>query len=147
MTKPASAALRPLTLKVLEQRAGADAGADAIASAVRRSYDDLTRVSIPLIGKVGLEALTGRAIHLAQRECPGLVQPADSAGRGQGAGSFAEFVEGLAQRDAAFAADCGAALIGTLTGLLVTFIGEPLTLGLLRKAWPDAFPDPGPTER
>ena len=29
----------------------------------------------------------------------------------------------------------------TFTGLLVTFIGEPLTAGLLRKAWPDAFSD------
>ena len=145
MTKPASAALRPLTLKVLEQRAGTKADAEAVASAVRRTYDDLSRVSTPLIGRVGLEALTSRALHLAQRECPSLIQSV--ASRGQGTGSFAELVEGLAQRDAAVAADCGAALIGTLTGLLVTFIGEPLTLGLLRKAWPDAFPDPGTTEK
>jgi hypothetical protein len=134
-------------LKVLAQRAGTNAEADAVASAVRRTYDDLSRVSIPLIGKVGLEALTGRALHLAQRECPGLVPPVGSARRREAEGSFAELVEGLAQRDAAFATDCGAALIGTLTGLLVTFIGEPLTLGLLRKAWPDAFPDPGTTEK
>jgi len=25
--------------------------------------------------------------------------------------------------------------------LLVSFIGEPLTVGLLRQAWPDAFDD------
>jgi hypothetical protein len=146
MTKPAVAALRPLTSNVLAQRAGADAGADAVAAAVRRTYDDLSRVSIPLIGRVGLEALTSRALHLAQSECPGLVQVVYSARQGQGAGSFADVVESLAQRDAAVAADCGGVLIGTLTGLLVTFIGEPLTLSLLRKAWPDAFLDPGATE-
>jgi hypothetical protein len=32
-------------------------------------------------------------------------------------------------------------VFATLTGLLVTFIGEPLTARLLRKAWPDAFAD------
>jgi hypothetical protein len=147
MTQSGSAAFRPLTLKVLALRAGAEADADAIASAVRRTYDDLARVSVPLIGKVGLEALTGRAVHLTQRECPGLIQPADSARRGQSAGPFSQIVDGLAQQDAAIATDCAAALIATLTGLLVTFIGEPLTLGLLRKAWPDAFPDPGTTEK
>jgi hypothetical protein len=130
----------------LAQRAGAGAGAQAVADAARRSYDDLVRVSAPLIGRVGLEALTGRAIHLAQREYPALLQPVDSARREPRAEPFAQIVEELAHRDAAIASDCAAALIGTLTGLLVTFIGEPLTLGLLRKAWPDAFPDPGTTE-
>ena len=28
-------------------------------------------------------------------------------------------------------------LIGELIGLLITFIGEPLTLSLVREAWPD----------
>jgi hypothetical protein len=146
MTQSGSAAFRPLTLKMLALRAGAEADADAIASAVRRTYDDLARVSVPLIGRVGLEALTGRAVHLTQRECPGLNASADSARRGQGAGPFAQIVEALAQQEPALATDCAAALIGTLTGLLVTFIGEPLTLGLLRKAWPDAFHDSGTTE-
>ena len=34
--------------------------------------------------------------------------------------------------------DGGAAVVAHLLGLLVTFIGEPLTLRLVADAWPDA---------
>jgi hypothetical protein len=145
MTQPRAARLH--VLQVLAQRAGTDAGAEAVADAARRTYDDLARVSVPLIGKVGLDALSGRAVHLALRKCPGLVQPAESSRRGQAEGAFAQTIEGLGQQDAAFAAECAAALLGSLTGLLVTFIGEPLTLGLLRNAWPDALTDTVTTEK
>ena len=37
--------------------------------------------------------------------------------------------------------DEAAAFIAHLLGLLVTFIGEPLTLQLVRESWPDASLD------
>ena len=73
MTALGNAALRQLALKVLAQHAGSAAGAEALAAAAHRAYDDLARVSAPLIGQVGVDALTGRALHLAQREYPWLV--------------------------------------------------------------------------
>jgi hypothetical protein len=138
MTALGNAALRQLALKVLAQHAGPAAGPEALAVAARRAYDDLARVSAPLIGQVGVDALTGRALHLAQREYPWLVptrkpEPPE--------GPFAQIKICLEQEDPALAIECVGAVLATFTGLLVTFIGEPLTAGLLRKAWPDAFPD------
>ncbi len=40
----------------------------------------------------------------------------------------------------------GAIVLAELLGLLVSFIGESLTLTLVREAWPDASMDPPPTD-
>jgi len=52
---------------------------------------------------------------------------------------FAEVISRLARQEPAVATEAAGALFATFTGLLVTFIGEPLTARLLRKAWPDAL--------
>ena len=132
------AALRRLALKVLAQYAGPAAGAEGLAAAARRAYDDLARVSAPLIGQVGVNALTGRALHLAQRDHPWLV-PTREPERAEG--PFAQAMIHLERQDPAVAAEAAGAVFATFTGLLVTFIGEPLTARLLQKAWPDAFSD------
>ena len=136
MTALGDAALRQLALKMLAQHAGSAAGAAAVAAAARRAYDDLARVSAPLIGQVGVDALTGRALHLAQRDYPWLVETREP---GHAQGPFTQVIVGLERQDPAVAIEAAGAVFGTLTGLLVSFIGEPLTVGLLRKAWPDAF--------
>ena len=138
MTALGNTALRQLALKVLAQHAGPAAGAEALLAAAHRAYDDLARVSAPLIGQVGVDALTGRAFHLAQREYPWLIptrepEPAERP--------FAQVKLCLERQDPAVAIECVGAVLATFTGLLVTFIGEPLTAGLLRKAWPAAFSD------
>ena len=138
MTALENAALRQLALKVLAQHAGSTAGAEALAAAARRAYDDLARVSAPLIGQVGVEALAGRALHLAQREYPWLVQTREP---GQAERPFTQVIACLERQDPAVAIEAAGAVFATLTGLLVTFIGEPLTARLLRQAWPDAFAD------
>jgi hypothetical protein len=136
MTALDNAALRQLALRVLAQHAGSAPGAQALAAAARRAYDDLARVSAPLIGQVGVDALTGRALHLAQRDYPWLAHPREP---GQAEGPFAQVIVGLERQDPAVATEAAGAVFATLTGLLANFIGEPLTVGLLRKAWPDAF--------
>lgn len=65
-------------MKVLTQHSGSAEGAEALATAARRAYDDLAHVSTPLIGQGGVDALTARALHLAQREYPWLVEAAES---------------------------------------------------------------------
>jgi len=131
-------ALRQLALKALTERAGSAAGAGALAAAAQRAYDDLARVSAPLIGQVGVDSLTGRALHLAQREYPWLVHTREPE---QAEEPFAQIVFCLERQDPAVATEAAGAVLTILTGLLVTFIGEPLTARLLRKAWPDAFSD------
>src|SRR5688572_22815108 len=130
MTAPGNAAQRELALKVVTQHAGPAAGAKAIAAAARRAYDDLARVVAPLIGQGGFEALAARALHLARQEYPCLVQtrqPEDAAG------SFSQVVDCLERQGPAVATEAAGAVLATLTGLLVTFIGEPLTTRLVRK--------------
>jgi hypothetical protein len=138
MTTLGDAALRQLALKVLAQHAGSAASAEALATAANRAYDDLARVSAPLIGQAGVDALTGRALHLAQREYPWLVKTREPE---QAEEPFAQVILCLQRQDPAVATDAAGAVFATFTGLLVTFIGEPLTAGLLRKAWPAAFSD------
>ena len=135
MTAPGNAALRRLALNVLAQRAGPGAGAEALAAAARRAYDDLAQVATPLIGQAGVDALTGRALHLAQREYPWLVHIGDPQ---QSDRRFAQVISSLERQDPGVATEAAAALFAAFTGLLVTFIGEPLTARLLQKAWPDA---------
>ena len=152
MTTLEIAVLRQLAARVLMQQAGPDADAAALAAATRRAYDELARVVAPLIGQVGVDALAGRALHLAQREYPWLVHtregtpvwtertprtpPPEQAER-----PFAQVIFCLERQDPAVATEAAGAVFATFTGLLVTFIGEPLTASLLRKAWPDAFSD------
>jgi hypothetical protein len=136
MTALENAALRQLALKVLAQHAGPAAGAEALAAAARRAYDDLARVSASLIGRGGVDALTGRALHLAQREYPWLVPSREPE---HTEGPFAEVVACLERQDPAVATEAAAVVFATYTGLLITFIGEPLTARLLGTAWPDAF--------
>ncbi len=138
MTGVGDAALRRLALNVLTQQAGTGADAGAIAAAAQRAYDDLVRVSAPLIGEIGVAALIGRALHLAQRQYPWL---ADARAIEPTGGPFGPIVVCLQRQDPAVATEAAAALFAQLAGLLVTFIGEPLTLLLLRKAWPGAFAD------
>lgn len=68
-----------------------------------------------------------RALAMAKLEVPSLeaarVMPEGSLGGSAGVA-----------RDA----DAGVIVIARLLGLLVTFIGELLTLGLVNDAWPDA---------
>ncbi|MBA3886064.1 MAG: hypothetical protein H0X67_10080 [Acidobacteria bacterium] len=142
MTSTGDVALRQLALNVLAARAGSGAGAPALAAAAGSAYGDLVRVFSPLIGRMGVEALTGRAVHLANQQHSWLVparepdQVPDPVNEAIG-----QVIAGLARQDLAVAADAAATVFALLTGLLVTFIGASLTTSLLRQAWPDAFFD------
>jgi hypothetical protein len=131
-------------MRALAQRKGSIAGAGAIAAAAQRAYEDLTRVSAPLIGDVGVNALTGRTLYLAQRQYPWLVHAREPEAWN---GPFEQIVFCLERQDPAVATEAAGAVLTTLAGLLVTFIGEPLTAHLLRQAWPDAFSDANTEER
>ena len=136
MTALGNPALRQLALRALAQRKASIADAGALAAAAQRAYADLTRVSAPLIGDVGVNALTGRSLYLAQRQYPWLVQTREPE---QWDGPFEQIVFCLERQDPAVATEAAGAVLATLLGLLVTFIGEPLTVQLLRQAWPDVF--------
>jgi hypothetical protein len=138
------APLRQLALNMLTRAAGSGADAKTLAAATQRAYDDLARTLVPLIGEVGVTALTARAWHLAQRDDPRLALTRDSTPAGE---PFAQLRFSLEQQDdPAVAADAAAVALAILLTLLVTFIGEPLTMSLLRRAWPDGSSDPSTQE-
>ncbi len=86
-------------------------------------------------GADGFISLLRRALALARAEVPAarnLALKADCSLEG---------LERIAADSGAAAAEVAVAITAHLLGLLVTFIGEPLTLRLLREAWPDASPD------
>ena len=136
MTPPEHTAQRALALALLARRTGPTAGAEAIAAAADRAYDDLTRVLAPVIGDIGVTALTDRALRLAQREYPWLL-PAREPKYAEA--KFSQIAVSLERQDPAVAADAAAAALATILGLLATFVGEPLGERLVRVAWPDAF--------
>jgi hypothetical protein len=140
---PGSVALRQLARRVLARRAGGANGTNAngvesLVAAANRAYDDLVLASAPVIGQTGVDALIGRAVHLAQREFPWLPT---AATRDRLGGSFADVLASLQKQDLAVATDATAAVFATFAGLLIIFIGESLTAHLLDRAWPDAARD------
>ena len=84
-----------------------------------------------LMGKVGFRELLSRALALADSEVPWL-----RAVHVKADGSFEGLDELGAQvgRDEIF--EGRVVLLAQLLGLLVTFIGEDLTLRLVREVWP-----------
>lgn len=94
---------------------------------VSRVCDKLRRPLTTLAGAAGFRSLLARALTLAKQESPAL-----SAWEVQADGSL-QAVNGEA-------AQSGAVLIAHLIGLMITFIGEALTLRLLHDVWLD-LPD------
>jgi hypothetical protein len=133
-----------LALNLLVLRAGNAPDAKALAAAARAAYDDLARVSAPLVGQAGVDALAGRALHLSQRQHSCLKQIPEPDQLDE---SMARVVACLQQQDPLVATEAAAALFAILIELLVTFIGKPLTTRLLRQAWPDVFVDALTQER
>ncbi len=95
---------------------------------------DKLRISLTrFAGADGFASLLRRALILARAEMPSL-QSVNVGEDGR--------LEGFQQLAAdtgtgAAAAAAAAAVTAHLLGLLVTFIGKPLTLTLVREAWPD----------
>jgi hypothetical protein len=111
---------------------------------ILRIYEKLRQSLSAFAGVAAFESLAFRALTQAKSEAPGLwaVQVAQG-GSLQGLGQFEPQIDmdkDLADRFPA--GDGGIILIARLLGLLLLFLGDALTLSLLRNTWPDeAFDD------
>jgi hypothetical protein len=92
--------------------------------AVCRVCDNLRRPLTTLVGAAGFRSLLARALTLAKRESPVL-------------GAWEVKADGSLQGLNGEAAQLGSVLIAHLIGLMITFIGEVLTLRLLHDVWLD----------
>ena len=135
MTENLGAAGRQIARRVLMRHAGPAPDAAAVAAAASRAYEDFSRVLAPVIGDVGVAAMTDRALHLSTREYAWL--PVREPGTADT--PFPRALEVLGRQDPLLAADAAAAILGTIVSLLATFIGDPLAVRLVRQAWPGAF--------
>jgi len=95
--------------------------------AVCRVCDKLRRPLTTLTGAAGFRSLLSRALTLAKQESPVL-------------GAWEVKTDGSLQGLNGEAAQSGDVLIAHLIGLMITFIGESLTLRLLHDVWLD-LPD------
>ncbi len=111
---------------------------ESMGSATLCVYEKLRQSLSAFAGVAAFESLAFRALTQAKSEAPSLwaVQIA-ADGSLQGLGEFEPQID----IDKDLAGEGGTILIDRLLGLLLIFLGEALTLSLLRLAWPGAALD------
>jgi hypothetical protein len=130
-----SPSVRDLAQRLLAAEAATERSADAPAHAAVRVIVKLGNCLTEFAGADGFAALMRRALTLARVEEPSLRNVKLMAD-----GSLEGF-EAIAHDPATGKSDVGVAITAHLLALLVTFIGHPLTLRMVREAWPDAGVD------
>ena len=130
-----SASTRAWAQRLLAVEAAIQSASDAHGREAVRVCEKL-RISLTRIaGADGFTALLRRALALARADVP-LLQTVKVT-----ADCRLEELEDLFAGSGNAGTEAATAIITHLLWLLVTFIGEPLTLRLVREAWPDASLD------
>jgi hypothetical protein len=125
--------MRDLAHRLLMYEAGAGKASGPTESPTLRVYEKLRRSLGEFVGVAGFQSLASRALTLAKPEVPSLDAASVAAdGTLQGLGE----IENQFEIDKNLAGDGGIILLARLLGLLRIFLGEALTLRLLRNAWP-----------
>ncbi len=124
---------RHLARRLLAYEAVAGENSEPAESAAFRVCAKLRRPLITLAGVAGFRSLLSRALTLARAEAPSLSTVQVAAD-----GSLKGLDEPEPHTAKEQARDGGAILIAHLIGLLLTFIGEGLTLRLVQDVWPEA---------
>lgn len=107
--------------------------AEAEANAALSIFEKLRASLSKIVGVAGFQALLARALALAKAEADWL-----EAVRIQPDATLTGLSEVAQQQPANAVAEGYTALVAHLLGLLVTFVGEALTLCLVRDIWPEA---------
>ena len=124
---------RDLALRLLAYENAAGKTSEPTEFAAFGVCERLRGPLIALAGVAGFRSLLSRALTLARAEAPSL-----SAVQVAADGSLKGLDELEPQTDKEHARDGGAILIAQLIGLLLTFIGEGITLRLVQDVWPEA---------
>lgn len=139
---------RDLAHRLLVYEAAAGKTSEPPESATLRVYEKLRQGLGEFAGVAGFQSLASRALVLARTEAPSL-----SAVRVAADGSLRSLGEFEHQMDIdkdrageSPVGEEGVILIARLLGLLLIFLGESLTLSLLRVKWPEVALDDCNTE-
>jgi hypothetical protein len=134
MSPPVS---RQLARRLLTYEAAAGKNSELTESAAFRVCEKLRQPLSTLAGVAGFQSLLSRALTLARAEAPSL-----SAVQIGADGSLKGLAELGPQIDKDMSKEGGAILIAQLLGLLLTFIGEGITIRVVQGVWPEsAFDD------
>jgi hypothetical protein len=134
--------MRDLAQRLLAYEAVAAKTSEPIEFATRRVYEKLRLGLSEFAGVAGFQMLASRALALTRTEAPSLSAVRISLdGSLLGLGQGLEEVEHQTNIDKDRASESradegGIILIARILGLLRTFLGETLTLSLLRATWP-----------
>jgi hypothetical protein len=132
---------RNLAQRLLAYEAGEGESSEPTELAFFRVYEKLRRHLCALAGIAGFQSLASRALTLARSEAPTLSAAHITAdGCLQGIG---ELDPRLNDHETG---EWEVILVAQLLGLLVTFIGEALTLQLVRDVWPETASDDSDSE-
>jgi hypothetical protein len=131
--------MRDLAHRLLTYEAGLSKTSEPMESPTARVYEKLRRSLGEFAGAAGFQSLALRALTLARPGSPRLnAVTITEDGSLQGLGE----IENQFTIDKDQAGEAGIILIARLLGLLRIFLGEALTLSLLRNAWPgEVFDD------
>ena len=126
-----------LARRLLSYEAAVSKNSKATESAAARVCEKLREPLCSLAGVAGFRSLLSRALALARAEAPSLTAVLVGTD-----GSLKGLDELEPQKDKDLSNAGGAILVAQLLGLLLTFIGEGVTLHLVQDVWPDsAFDD------
>ena len=133
---------RRLAQRLLACEAVAGGNSEPAESAAFRVCAKLRQPLTIFAGLAGFRSLLSRALTLARAEAPSL-----SAVQVAADGSVKGLDELASQTGKEQAGDGGDSLVAQLIGLLLTFIGEGLTLRLIQDVWPEAAFDGSVSEK
>jgi hypothetical protein len=125
--------MRALSRRILEHALASHTEPEAVAGAIEGAVRRLCEGVSGLIGPVGLLALVRRATHLSRREFPWLDQLEVQVGQVMALQGLSECVRTQGREQAM---DGATLLLSHLLELLCTFIGQDLTLRMVRRGWP-----------
>ena len=135
---------RDLAHRLLAYEAAAGEASEPTESEILHVYEKLRQSLSAFAGAAGFQSLASRALVLAKAEVPSLREArvaADGAleGLGERLGQSEHQIDNDKDRSGEYKVGGGGTiLIAHLLGLLLIFLGEPLTLSLLRGTWPGA---------
>ncbi len=125
--------MRDLAQRLLRYEAEASNTSEPVDSTTLRVYQKLRDSLGDLAGTAGFHSLASRALMLAKSEVPTLSAVKVGAdGNLEGMSAIEPPIK--VEQDRIH--EGGVILISRLLGLLLIFLGESLTLSLLRDAWP-----------
>jgi hypothetical protein len=130
--------MRDLAQRLHTYEANAGNTSEPMESTTLRVYEKLRQSLGELAGAAGFQSLASRALTLARSEVPTL-SAVQVAADGNLEGLSAIELPTDIEKDRVH--EGGVILISRLLGLLRIFLGEALTMNLVRDLWPDAALD------